>query len=152
MKLTPKDYKTIKTKNYLKKNNLFFFFNGINQNSNNWIKTKQTLQNLNLNYYKVFNKTSINTCKNSIYQNTVATINGITFLIKPSLNTILITKKVLFNLDPFVFLSLKLNNKIYSLNQVTCMNSLNYYNSKLLLYKFNITNIKSHFVIYKIKI
>jgi hypothetical protein len=152
MKLTPKDYKTIKTKSYLKKTNLFFFFNGINQNSNNWIRTKQDLQNLNLSYYKVFNKTSVNIFKSSIYKNTGATINGVTFLIKPVLNNVVITKKVLFNLEPFIFLSLKFNNKIYSFNQVKHINSLNYYNSKLLLYKFGITNIKSNFLVSRIKI
>jgi hypothetical protein len=145
MKLTPKNYKTIKTKSYLKKNNLFFFFNGINQNSNNWIRTKQDLQNLNLNYYKIFNKTSITTFKNSIYKNTDAPINGLTLLIKPTKFNILLTKKILFNLDPFLFLALKLNNKIYSLTQIKQINSLNYYNNKLLLYKFSITNIKPHF-------
>jgi hypothetical protein len=150
MKLTPKDYKIIKTKNYLKKNNLFFFFNGINQNSNNWIKTKQDLQNLNLNYSKIFNKTSIYIFKNSIYKNIGVTINSITFLIEPRINRVIVTKKILFNLDPFIFLSLKLNNKIYSLNQIMYLNSFSYYNSKLSLYKFGITYIKSHFRISKI--
>jgi hypothetical protein len=145
MKLTPKNYKTIKTKNYLKKNNLFFFFNGINQNSNNWIRTKQDLQNLNLNYYKIFNKTSIATFKNSIYKNNDAPINGLTLLIKPTSHNILITKKILFSLDPFIFLAFKLNNKIYSLTQIKQINSFSYYNNKLLLYKFGITNIKPYF-------
>jgi hypothetical protein len=145
MKLTPKNYKTIKTKSYLKKNNLFFFLNGINQNSNNWIRTKQDLQNLNLSYYKIFNKTSITTLKNSIYKNNDAPINGLTLLIKPTNPNILITKKILFNLDPFIFLALKLNNKIYSLTQIKQIHSLNYYNIKLLFYKFSITNIKPHY-------
>jgi hypothetical protein len=145
MKLTPKNYKITKTKNYLKKNNLFFFFNGINQNSNNWIKTKQELKNLNLNYYTIFNKTSVNTFKNSIHKNANQTINGITFLIKPILNNAIMTKKLLFSLDPLVFLSLKLNNRIYSLNQIKYTSSLNYYNNKLLLYQFYLTNIKIYF-------
>ena len=34
MEFTSKDYKIIKTKNYLKKNNLFFFFCGVHRNLN----------------------------------------------------------------------------------------------------------------------
>ena len=37
MKLNIKDYKILKTKKYLKDNNLFFFVNGINQNVLDWI-------------------------------------------------------------------------------------------------------------------
>jgi hypothetical protein len=145
MKLTSKEYRIIKIKNYLKKNNLFFFFNGINQNSNNWIKTEQELKNLNLKYYKIFNKTTINTFKNSIFINSRRTINGVTFVIKPVLNSTVLTKKMLFTLYPFVFLSIKLNTNIYSYSQISCVNSFNYYSTKLLLYQFGITAIKSYF-------
>ena len=130
MKFTSKDYKTIKTKNYLKTNNLFFFFSGINQNSSNWIKTEQGLKTTNFNYYKVFNKTSTKTFKNSIYKNIEPAINSITFFIKPTLNSVLLSKKMLVNLETFVFLAVKINNKIYSLEQVKYANSLDYYDNK----------------------
>lgn len=145
MKFTSKDYKTIKTKNYLKTNNLFFFFSGINQNSSNWIKTEQGLKTINFDYYKVFNKTSTKTFKNSIYKNIEPTINSITFFIKPTLNNVLLSKKTLINLETFVFLAVKVNNKVYSLEQLKCVNSLDYYDNKLLLYQFGVTNIKSYF-------
>jgi hypothetical protein len=145
MKFSSKDYKTIKTKNYLKNNNLFFIFNGINQNSSNWIKTEQELKNKNFNYYKIVNKTSTRIFKNSIYKNSEHTINSITFFMKPDFNNTLLSKKILFNIETFVFLAIKINNKIYSINQMKYVNSLNYYESKLLLYQFGITNIKSYF-------
>ena len=145
MKFTSKDYKTIKTKNYLKTNNLFFFFSGINQNSSNWIKTEQGLKTTNFNYYKVFNKTSTKTFKNSIYKNIEPAINSITFFIKPTLNSVLLSKKMLVNLETFVFLAVKINNKIYSLEQVKYANSLDYYDNKLLLYQFCVTSVKSYF-------
>ena len=145
MKFTSKNYKTTKTKNYLKTNNLFFFFSGINQKSNSWIKTEQDLKNKNFNYYKVFNKTTTKTFKTSIYKNMEPIINSITFLIKPTSNNVLISKKMLLNLETFVFLAVKVNNKIYSFEQLKHLNSLDYYNNKLLLYQFGVTSIKSYF-------
>jgi len=147
MKFTFKEYKTLKTKKYLKDNKLFFFFNGINQNSRNWIKTEQGLKNINFNYYKIFNKTSTKIFENSIFQNSKPIISGITFFIKPSENNSLVSKKNLLNLDMFIFLGLKMNNKIYSPNQIKQIYSLNYYDSKLLLYQFTLTTIKSNFLI-----
>lgn len=144
MKFASKYYKTTKTKNYLKTNNLFFFFSGINQNSSDWIKTEQGLKNMQFNYYKVFNKTSIKTFNQSIYKNIDPIINSTTFLIKPTSNNIILTKKTLLNLESFVFLALKVNDKIYSSEQIKHLNALNYYNSKLLFYQFGITNIKSY--------
>ena len=35
MQLDFKSYKAIKTKNYIKKENIYFFFNGVSKNSNN---------------------------------------------------------------------------------------------------------------------
>ena len=146
MKFTSKDYKILKVKTYLKTNTLFFFFSGINQNSSNWIKTEQELKNINLNYYKVFNKTSTKTFKNSIYKNTEPTITSNTFFIKPTTNKKLLTKKRLLNIETFVFLAIKINNKVYSLNQLKYINSFKYYENILLLYQFGITNIKSNLV------
>jgi hypothetical protein len=142
MKFNSKNHKILKTENYLKNNNLFFFFSGINQNSNNWIKTEQGLKNMNFSYYKIFNRTSTKIFNNSIYKNNKFTINGIIFFIKPSYNDFQLSKKNILNLEKFIFLAFKLNNRIYSANQLKHSNFLNYYNNKLLLYQFSITNIK----------
>lgn len=150
MELTLKNYKIIKTKNYIKTNDLFFFFNSINQNSTDGTKTEQELKKLNLSYSKIFNKTSKNLLKNSVYQNIEPLVNGLTVFIKPenkNNQNLNISKKKLLNLDSFVFLALKMNKNIYSLNQVKYLNSLKYSESKLLLYQFKLTNIKSHILL-----
>ena len=146
MKLKLKDYKTLKTKKYLKTNNIYIYVNGINKNSISFIKTKQEFKNINFDYYQIFNKTSIKILENSIYKNNKTIINGVTFLIKP-INNKLISKKVIFhNIENlmFVFLTIKLNNKIYILNQFKKVSTLNYYKNKLLLYQFGITYLKSY--------
>ncbi len=147
MELTLKNYKILKTKKYIKTNNLFFCFNGINQNSTNGTKTEQELKKLNLFYSKISNKTSKNLLKNSVYQNIEPLINGLTIFIKfrSRNNKDLVTlKKKLLNLESFVFLAIKMNKNIYSLNQIKHANSLRYRENKLLLYQFKLTNIKSH--------
>lgn len=142
MKLTLKEYKILKTKNYIKNNNLFVFFNGIHQNSTNWIKTEQGLKSQHLYHYKIFNKTSKIIFKKSIYKNTESLINSLTFFIAPN-KKLTISKKLLLNLDLLTPLAFKVNQNIYSLNQIKYNNSLIYSNNKLLFYQFNVTNIKA---------
>jgi hypothetical protein len=143
-----KTYKLNKTKNYIKDNNLIFFFNGINKNSNNWLLTEQKLKTLKLNYYKIFNKTTIKSLKKSIYFSTVPMVYGIIFFIKPHSETqALSVKNVSNNLESLFFtvLALKLNNKVYSAKQIEKNNSFNYKENKLLMSQFCITNLKLHF-------
>lgn len=142
MKFTFKEYKILKTKNYIKKNHLFFIFSGINLNSNQWVKVEQDLKKINFNYYKIFNKTSTQIVQSSIYKNITPTINSITFFIKPTLKSNFITKKMLFNMKTFFFLALKINNKIYSNSQIKYTTSLNYCENKILLYQFGISYLK----------
>lgn len=142
MKLNFKNYKIIKTKNYIKKNNFFFIFNTINQNSNNRIKNEQNLMILNCSYYKIFNKTSNIVFENSIYKNSNSLINNIVVFLKVKINDVIFNKNSIINLEPYIFLALKLNNKIYSINQFKLLNSFKYYNNKLLLYQFYLTSIK----------
>ena len=143
MEFTSKNYKIIKTKTYLKKNNLFFFFCGIHRNSNDWILVEQGLKSINFNYYKIFNRTAKKTLNNSIYKSIKPTINSITFLIKPK--TKQISKQVLIaSFEPLLFnmLAIKLNNKIYQTTQLKNNYSLNYRDNKMLIFQFGITNLK----------
>jgi len=145
MKLNTKDYKTTITKNYIKTNNLFILFNGVNRKSSDWIATEQNLKNIGFKYYKVFNKTARKTLNESIYKKYQTAVNGITFFMKPASNIKPITKYVLLNsFEPLLFtiLALKLNNKIYSVKQLKNIYSFKYKENKLLLYQFKITNIK----------
>ena len=145
MQFSSKDFKILKTKNYIKENNLFFFFNSIHQNSNDGIIIEQNLKKFNLNYYKIFNKTSKTTLNNSIYKNSNELINSMTIFIKPISYSIELKKSNLLNcFEPLMFkmLAIKLNNKIYSTSQLKEINTINYKDAKLLLFQFKLTNLK----------
>jgi hypothetical protein len=145
MDFTAKQYKTEKTKNFIKQNNLFIFFNGVNRNSNEWVIIEQELKKVNFNSYKIFNKTSKTTLNNSIFLNTSSLVNSMTFLLKPLINTKEINKNIIVNKFEtliFALLAIKINNKIYTKSQIKNLLTLNYKDNKLLLYKFLITNTK----------
>jgi hypothetical protein len=147
MKLNTKEYQKIKTKEYLKKNRLFFFLNGVNRNSNDWRKTEQSLVAMGFMFLKSFNKITNKELKNSTFKNLKEIVNGPTFLIKPKATAQLFRDVLLSKFCPllFILIAIKINNKIYPLivlkkNQ----NEINYTNNALLFYQFNVTNSKRH--------
>lgn len=144
MKLNIKDYKIVKTKNYLKNENLLFFINGINQNTLEWLLVEQGLKTIRFNYYKVLNKTTAKTLTNSIYTKFSPVVTGSTFFFKPSENKSFLKQTTLntLNLLLFELLIFKFNNKMYSINTLKDTHSLNYEETELLLYQFNLTYIK----------
>jgi hypothetical protein len=145
MKFTSKEYNIAKTKKYFQSNNLFIFFNGINLNSDNWILIEQKLKKINFSYYKIFNTTSKKILQNSIHISKAALVSSITFLFKPISTFQEITKDTLLNsFEPMLFtiLALKLNNKIYSKDQLKKLFSFKYKENKLLLFHFGVVNIK----------
>lgn len=147
MKLNSKTYKINKTKNFTKTNKLFLFYNGTNKKAHDWIATEQELKNVHFEYYKVFNKTALKTFNNSTFKNFKSTINSITFFIKPLSNNTIIQKHILLNnFESLLFklINVKLNNKIYSIKQLNKTYSMNYKYNKLLLYQFEIANLKIH--------
>lgn len=145
MKFTAKNYKINKAKNYIKTNNILFFVNGVNKNSNDWIHTEQNLKKINFQYYKVFNKTTKKTLNDSIYNKANNIVNGITFFIKPETNTGNLLKNTIvkdLKLLLFILLAVKLNNRLYSINQLNKNNSFNYLDNKLLMYQFGLVHLK----------
>ena len=138
MKLNTKDYKIKKTKKYFKTNHLFFFVNGISRNTSGWRFTEQELTTIGFKYFKVLNKTTIKTLNSSIYTKISPVIKGSTFLIKPQSNKLFFKQKVLNTFTPLFFelLIFKFNNKIYSADSLKNTHSLNYKETKLLLYQF----------------
>ena len=152
MKITVKEYKTSKIKLYLKKENMLFFFSGINRDSASWMQAEQTLKNINFQYYKLFNTAATNTLKTSIYTNIITLINGPTFFVKPIVDSKPLYKSVLLNnFEPLLFtlLAIKLNNKVYGVNQIKCCNSLEYKENLLLFYQFTLTHLKAGFKLTK---
>ena len=147
MQLLSKSYKILKTKNYLKENDLFLFLNSISQNSCDEIIIEQNLKKINLKSYKIFNKTSKITIKNSLYQNSKELVNSITLFIKPVYNFIEFKKSNLFNnFELFLnMLAIKINSKIYSMNQLKEIISLNNRDINFLLLQSNTTSSKMFF-------
>ena len=145
MKFTPKNYNIIKPKKNIKMNHLIFFVNGICLNSMSWIKTKQTLQNFNLICYKILNRATLQTFEKSIYCRVKPLIHGVTFFLKfKSVSNILEKKIIIKQIESLSFniMAVKFNNNIYSVNQLKSLNSMKYYENKLLLYKFMLLNLK----------
>nr|YP_010516693.1 hypothetical protein ON925_mgp23 [Haslea provincialis]UXN44236.1 hypothetical protein [Haslea provincialis] len=139
-----RDYQFLKVKQYLKQKFLLFS-NGANQTSTNWLAVEQSLSKSNLKYYKVYNKIALKVLKKSIYNNIRQAVKGTFFFLKLDKNSTLLTKQKLFKKLESVFftlLSVKLNNKIYSIAQMKKLKSLNYRNNMAIFYQFLSTNLK----------
>ena len=145
MKLSVKDYKIIKIKKYFKTNHLFFFVNGINQSSLDWLSVEQGLKTIKFDYYKVLNRTTVKTLTTSIYNSIKPAINSSTLFIKPKPNEYFLKQIVLNRLNSLFFelLIIKLNNRIYSVSSLKNTYSLDYIKKKLLLYQFSLTHLKT---------
>lgn len=145
MELTSKSYKICKTKNYIKTSNLFFFFNGINCNSKDWLIKEQNVKMANFSYYKVFNKIVMMSIQKSVYCTIYPTLAGVVFFIKSKISNKFLSKKIVLNkLESllFILLAVKLNNKVYSPKLVKKINFLEYKDNNLFLFQCLITNLK----------
>jgi|JI61114BRNA_FD_contig_121_56663_length_8984_multi_7_in_0_out_0_8 hypothetical protein len=112
MKFTVKSYKLTKIENYFKISNFFFLANTITPKNN--IKTAQELKKSNLNYYKLYNTLTKRIIKNSIFYNYQPLINGLIMIVIPQDN-----KNIKPRINEFIILlGVKLNNKIYSVDQI----------------------------------
>lgn len=145
MEITSKIYQIDKTKKYIKKNNLFFLFNGVNCNSIDWLIIDQNFKLINFKYQKVVNKNINKAVEKSIYCNINTATTGLFFFIKPNKEIKFIPKKTLFNKFEsfnFTLLALKLNNKIYSVKNIKQINFLDYTENNLLLFQSLNVNLK----------
>ena len=129
-----KTYQTVKLKQYLKNNTIFLSFNAANFNKAQWFLIQQTLKNLELNFYKPLNKTTIKVFKKCILKNFNFSITGLNVYIdfKHVLNLILIKKAFNFS---FTLICLKLNNRIYPSSQLNGLVDLSYKKIMFKLYK-----------------
>ena len=148
MSFNLKTYKLLKIKNYFKKINFLFFFQGTSLNKTNRIKTEQLFNKEKLKYFQILNSLTIKVMKNSILKNLTPLIHGSILLVHT--NRKKLTLKKLSNISILInLLCLRLNNKIYSKNQIKNLKKLSYieniyrfYNSmqmnlKMLYYIFN---------------
>ena len=137
MKIKIKDLKLYKTKNFFKTENFFLISTDATLDSKNWVKMEQIFANLNLQYYKTHNTVTINFLKLSIFKMFTLAINGpvIFFNFKKFNSQNILTNKLL-NLNPLLLLlGLKLNNRIYSRNQIQNLVTLDYRNNIIILNK-----------------
>ena len=151
MKLNVKDYKTEKTKEYFKNNNLFFIVSGINRNTLNWLFVKQKLKTIEFNSYQPLNNTTIKTLNTSILTKVSFMVKGSTFFIRPRQAKLFVKQKILttFTLLFFELLIIKFNNKIHPLNRLKNIYSINYKETKLVLNQFLLTSLKTYYKLSK---
>ena len=137
MDFSLKSYRIFKIKNYFKNSEFFLIYHAPKLNSTEWVKIEQDLKKLKVNYHKVYNGTTLKTMSDSIFKNFTSLICGIVIFIKPTEKlTELDLKNLNKSLKPsFVLLAIKLNNKIYSVDQLNNISSLSYNKNMFNLYK-----------------
>ena len=120
-----KTYKRFKIKNYLKKRRCLFFLHGTSLNAESWVNVEQTLVSLKLKYFRILNKTTINTLSNSVFSNLTVLVHGPILLLYS--NNANLTLEKLESIDPSMkLLGLRLNNRIYSKAQIKNLKRVSY--------------------------
>jgi len=120
-----KTYKHLKIKHYFKTVNFFFFFYGTSLKNKNWTKIEQKLVSHELRYFRIFNKLLVNTLKNSIFKNVVTLIHGPIIILNSKNSTL--TFKEMETVNSLIgLLGFRLNNKIYSKEQIQNFKKMSY--------------------------
>ena len=151
MKFTNKHFKLKKTKTYFKKESIFFIYTSNNLNSKDELKLKQTLTKNHLTSLNIKNNLAKNFIKKSIFKNFSAIMKSSICLVKiNNEQKIEKTIKTLMNLhNSLTLIGIKINNKIYSTNQITNLHLLNYYKNLINFTKTLNTLVKIPY--YKLK-
>ena len=125
MKFEFRNYQYLKIKNYLKINKFFIFLNSSKIKTKNWIEAEQSLHKLKLNYNKSYTKITRYLIKNSIFYSSLTLISGMVIL--TNLTKINNSIKPIRNIpEIFSLLIIKLNNKIYNIEQLKNLEFTNY--------------------------
>jgi hypothetical protein len=150
-----KSYQVFKLKNYFKNKSLFIVFHCAKLNLKEWVQIEQKLKKLKLNYYKPLNKVTLKELKNSIYFNYSPIINGsVLFVSFDSSNS---SSDLPHNLNQlqnslksvFIQVSLKLNNKLYSTQQLVKFQNLSYKENIFKFHKVLNKSLKTCYVLTK---
>ena len=131
MEFTLKAYKLSKIKNYFKEYHFFFIYNTFIQKND--IKITQELKKLNLKSSKLYNTLTKLILKKSIYQKYLSIIRGLVSLMLPKTFINLTTLAILS--ETVTLLGLKINNKIYSKEQISFILKFDYSTNLLNLTK-----------------
>ena len=143
MRLYFKKYQSDKALNILKKDSLLLFSINANRNSNNWLTLEQSINKLAITYTKIYNSAVKKTFEKSIFKNLKNLIGGTFFFLKPKKiqkikNTIINS----LNAVQFTIIVTKLNKKLYSVPQLSTINSLSYKKNTKILCQFLTTTLK----------
>ena len=136
-KNTLKKYQTTKINSYIKINTFLLFFLTNKSKNISWKKNEQTLKKLKLTYYKTINKIVLRKFKNSIYKNFTTLISGVILLVtttdKKRFEKFEKIKKTLQS--NFSLISVKLNNKIYSVDELKKISYLSHTQNLFIFYQ-----------------
>ena len=114
-------HQILRTKKFIKKEFLLLT-NGSSQNSKVWLaNVKPGLYKFNLKTYKIFNKIALKVIKKSRYKNLIKIVTGTFLFVCLCDKKLSISRGILKNnldLSFFKILAFKLNNKIYSSEQL----------------------------------
>lgn len=156
MQFTLKSYQILKLKNYFKNKSLFIVFHCAKLNLKEWVQVEQKLKTLQLNYYKPLNKVTLIELKNSKYLNYNSLING--FVLFVSFNGNKFSSDLTQDLQQFqtrlkplfITLSLKLNDKVYSPQQLNNFKKLSYKENMFKFCRTLNSSLKTSYVLTKI--
>lgn len=147
-----KKYQTLKSINYFKNNCFFLIFQSSNMNSKEWVVIEQKIKKQKLKHCKILNGTTTKVLNNSIYKNYSNLTAGLTLFMKPSFKS---TELIKIELDrkfkSFALLSIKLNDKIYAVNQIKNMKNFNYRKNIFYLNKLLEKSTKAFYVLKKVR-
>ena len=137
MDFTLKTYKYFRIKHYLKEINFFFFFQGASVDNESWIRIEQSFVSHELKYYRILNKVTINTLKNSVFKNVAVLIQGPIVLLNNNNNDTKLTFKELENINPLInLLGFRLNRMIYSKKQIKNLKKISYLENIYIFHKY----------------
>lgn len=128
----------------MKKNSLLLFFQSNKSESNVWKNNEQKLKKLKLVYVKLVNKIVVKMFKNSIYKNLASLISGVILATKFATNNKAKSfKSIKYALiNNFTLLSVKLNNKFYSIKEIYNFSNLSYDKNVFFFYRVLEKNFK----------
>ena len=128
MKKKFKTYKLCKIKKFLKKHPIFLISHTLNLNSKDWNVVEKKLITFNLKYYKLNNTLTKHTIINSILLNFKPILSGsLCFVYPKNYNNFEPNLQDLTKINKTMpVLGIKLNQKIYSKNQLPTIYTLNY--------------------------
>ena len=128
MKFNTKNYKIFKIRHHFKKTKFFIFCHGTNSNISEWLQVEQDLVRSQLNYYRSYNSLTKSSISKSIFKNLTKLANGPLFLIsmyKEKRMNQALTKIITIN-RLLTSMCIRMNDKIYSVPQLTNVTTLNY--------------------------